>query len=42
MGFLYKRDMFGDPFIIVAFGFVASVINCFCVKYEETPCNATI
>jgi hypothetical protein len=21
---------------------IATAINCFCVKYEETPCNATM
>lgn len=42
MGFLYQRNIFGDSFIIVGFGFVACALNCFCIKYEETPCNATI
>ena len=31
-----------DGFAIIIPAAMACTINCFCVKYEETPCNATM
>lgn len=28
--------------VILVPAIVACILNCFCVKYEETPCNATV
>jgi hypothetical protein len=31
-----------DSFIMISLFLLATLVNCFCIKYEETPCNATI
>lgn len=31
-----------DGFYIITPALLACALNCFCIKYEETPCNATI
>ena len=31
-----------DGLTIIIPALLACLLNCFCIKYEETPCNATI
>ena len=39
--YIYDKDLV-NIFSIISLGFIACIVNCFCVKYEETPCNATV
>lgn len=38
----FKDSIKVDGFAIVMPAALACAINCFCIKYEETPCNATM
>ncbi len=40
--YLYDQERFNISIAISSMVFLASCINCFCIKYEETPCNATM